>query len=689
MLRVTPEDRPGDHRQRRAGRPSEGRGANGQGGKGRGKARRRWLPRPSLRRLLSWSLVAAIWLSIAGLGVIGWFAYDLPDVSRFAELTRKPSVTLVSAEGERIAAFGDLYGETVRLSELPPYVPLAVLAVEDRRFYQHPGIDAFGLLRAIVVNLRAGRIVQGGSTITQQLAKIMFLEPDRTLKRKVQEALLAFWLERRFSKEQILTLYLNRVYLGAGTYGLDAAAQRYFGASARTLTLYQAAMLAGLLKAPSRYNPASNPDLADGRAGLVLDAMVESGFIAAEEAAQAKQVKAGPSRVADQGGRYFADWVLGQLAGFVGPIERDVVVVTTLDPRLQRIAEEETQAMIAGDGAAAGMGQAAFVALGPDGAVRALVGGRDYGESQFNRATQALRQPGSAFKAFVYLAALQQGFSPDDRMVDAPVSIAGWAPKNHGGKYYGEVTLREAFARSLNSVAVQLIQKIGPAEVAQTAHRLGITSDLAVDAGLALGTSETTLLELTSAYSTFANQGRGVWPYAILEVREPTGRILYQRSGGGPGRLVAPRQVNAMLDLLRAGVAWGTGKAADPGRPAGGKTGTSQDNRDAWFIGLTAELTAGVWMGNDDGTPMHKVTGGTLPARLWGRILSRGLQGLPPAPLPAADPLLAADEPLATPGQADEAPGLIGRILKSLQLGGTEEQQPRFARPDADGGPLR
>ncbi|MGF1610669.1 MAG: transglycosylase domain-containing protein, partial [Kiloniellales bacterium] len=611
MFRVTPEDRPGDPRQRASAR----RGKRDKG-KAQGRSRR---PRIRLRPLLSWTLVATIWVAIAGLGVIGWFAYDLPSVDRFAELTRRPSVTLVSAEGARITAVGDLYGETVRVSELPPHVSQAVLAVEDRRFYQHPGIDAFGLLRALLVNLHAGRIVQGGSTITQQLAKIMFLEPERTVKRKVQEALLAFWLERRFSKEQILTLYLNRVYLGAGTYGLDAAAQRYFGVGARELTLHQAAMLAGLLKAPSRYNPANDPGLADGRAGLVLDAMVEAGFITAEAAAQAKQDKGGPSRVADQGGRYFADWVLGQLSGFVGPVDRDLVVVTTLDPRLQRIAEEEVRAMIAGDGAVAGMGQAAFIALAPDGAVRALVGGRDYRESQFNRATQALRQQGSAFKAFVYLAALQQGFSPDDRMIDRPVRLANWEPKNFDNKYYGEVTLREAFARSLNSVAVQLIQKVGPAAVAQTAHRLGITSDLAADAGLALGTSETTLLELTSAYSTFANQGRGVWPYAILEVREPNGRILYQRSGGGPGRLVAPHQVNAMLDLLRAGVAWGTGKAADPGRPAGGKTGTSQDNRDAWFIGLTAELTAGVWMGNDDGTRMRDVTGGTLPvtSRMW------------------------------------------------------------------------
>lgn len=690
MLRADPKDRVRTSR----GKPGKSKGAGrrrkaGTGGKSR-KAARRGLLRP----LLTWSLVAAIWVSVIGAGVVAWFAYDLPDVSRIAELTRRPSVTLLAADGSQVAAFGDLYGETVRLRDLPPHVPHAVLAVEDRRFYEHVGLDIWGLMRAVVVNLRAGRIVQGGSTITQQLAKIMFLTPERSLKRKVQEALLAFWLERRFSKDQILTLYLNRVYLGAGTYGLDAAAKRYFGKPATQLSIYEAAMLAGLLKAPSRYNPANDADLADARTRLVLRAMVEAGFIRAETAQQAQQSGAQAPAPSRRAARHYADWVMSQIPDFVGQVDRDLVVATTLDPRLQRIAEEETRAMVAADGMARAASQAAFVALSPEGAVRAMVGGTDYGESQFNRAAQALRQPGSAFKTFVYLAALEQGFKADDRFVDAPVNVAGWQPKNYGDRYFGEVTLREAFARSLNSVAVQITQRVGPQAVAEVAQRLGISTSLEAAPSLALGTSEVTLLELTGAYTAFANKGWGVWPYAIVEIRETNGRILYQRSGGGPGRVVSPEHVNSMVDVMRAGVAWGTGKAARPDRPAGGKTGTSQEFRDAWFIGFTAELVAGVWFGNDDGQAMDGVTGGSLPARLWGRVVGRALEGEPPRPLPAAAPVVAADEPWPAEqpaAQEDEEIGLIARILRNLSGSSEDDGTPRRngPRPPGDGGPLR
>ena len=690
MLRADPKDRVRTSR----GKPGKSKGAGrrrkaGTGGKSR-KAARRGLLRP----LLTWSLVAAIWVSVIGAGIVAWFAYDLPDVSRIAELTRRPSVTLLAADGSQVAAFGDLYGETVRLRDLPPHVPHAVLAVEDRRFYEHVGLDIWGLMRAVVVNLRARRIVQGGSTITQQLAKIMFLTPERSLKRKVQEALLAFWLERRFSKDQILTLYLNRVYLGAGTYGLDAAAKRYFGKPATQLSIYEAAMLAGLLKAPSRYNPANDADLAEARTRLVLRAMVEAGFIRAETAQQAQRSGAQAPAPSRRAARHYADWVMSQIPDFVGQVDRDLVVATTLDPRLQRIAEEETRAMVAADGMARAASQAAFVALSPEGAVRAMVGGTDYGESQFNRAAQALRQPGSAFKTFVYLAALEQGFKADDRFVDAPVNVAGWQPKNYGDRYFGEVTLREAFARSLNSVAVQITQRVGPQAVAEVAQRLGISTSLEAAPSLALGTSEVTLLELTGAYTAFANKGWGVWPYAIVEIRETNGRILYQRSGGGPGRVVSPEHVNSMVDVMRAGVAWGTGKAARPDRPAGGKTGTSQEFRDAWFIGFTAELVAGVWFGNDDGQAMDGVTGGSLPARLWGRVVGRALEGEPPRPLPAAAPVVAADEPWPAEqpaAQEDEEIGLIARILRNLSGSSEDDGTPRRngPRPPGDGGPLR
>jgi penicillin-binding protein 1A len=618
-----------------------------------------------LWRLANWSLVAAIWGGVALALAVGWYAYDLPEVTSIAKTGRQPSITMIAADGSQIAAVGDVHGRTIGLNEVPPALKQALIAVEDRRFYEHFGVDPRGLARAMLANLRAGRIVQGGSTLTQQLAKNLFLNPDRTIRRKVQELLLAFWLERKFTKDQILTLYLNRVYFGAGNYGVDAAARRYFGKPVQDLSLYESALLAGLLKAPSRYNPARNSGGADLRTQLVLGAMVDAGFISAAEA-EAALMKKSSSRVLAIGqARYFTDWVLNQVAGYVGQTARDLVIVTTLDPRLQQIAEKELVGLLDGPGSELGAGQAAFVALTPGGAVRAMVGGRDYGESQFNRAVQALRQPGSAFKAFTYLAAFEKGLEPEDRLVDSPVEVDGWAPRNYNDRYYGEVTLREAFARSLNSVAVKVLLEVGPETVAATARRLGITSKLKATPSIALGTSEVTLLELTGAYAVFANRGSGVWPHAISEIREASGRVLYRRSGDGPGLVVAPEAVGQMADLMSATVEWGSGKAARQKRPAAGKTGTSQEFRDAWFVGYTADLVAGAWFGNDDGTPMKNVTGGNLPARLWGRVMARGLAGVPASPLPGGDVVVAENEG-----------GLISRILRRLG-GGTETQPTR------------
>ena len=617
--------------------------------------------RSLLGRLISWALIAGIWGTLGLAALVGWYAYDLPDVTSLIEAGRKPSITLVAANGSRVAAVGDVYGETVQVKDLPPVVPRAVIAIEDRRFYQHLGLDPRGLARAMLANLRAGRIVQGGSTITQQLAKNLFLTPDRTIRRKVQELLFALWLERKFTKDQILTLYLNRVYFGGGSYGVDAAARRYFGKPAIRLNLFESAMLAGLLKAPSRYNPARDAGGAEQRAARVLDAMVDSEFITAEQAAEAKIGKTG-TRVLDTGqGRYFVDWILSQVNDFIGQADRDLIVVTTLDPGLQRITEEELVAMIDAEGARRTVSQAAFVALTPSGAVRAMVGGRNYGESQFNRAVQALRQPGSAFKPFTYLAALEEGMKPDDRWLDAPVEISGYAPRNYADRYYGEVTLREAFARSLNSVAVRLVREVGPKRVIGAARRLGITSDLDPTAGIALGASEVTLLELTGAYAVFANRGVGVWPYGIEEIRDTAGRVLYRRSGDGPGQVVDPRHIGPMVDLLTATVEWGTGKAAKTGRPTAGKTGTSQDFRDAWFVGYTADLVAGAWFGNDDGAPMNGVAGGNLPALLWGRVIARAHQGVPVKPLPSGAVVVAG---------TGEGEGFISRILRKLGGGG-------------------
>ncbi len=622
-------------------------------------------------RFIVWGGTLAIWGVIALTALVAWYAYDLPEVADLGAVERRPSVTLIAADGTLLASYGDVYGDMVRVRDLPPHLPHAVLAVEDRRFYTHFGFDPFGLARAMLANLRAGRVVAGGSTVTQQLAKNLFLSPERTIKRKVQEMLLAFWLEYNFSKDQILGLYLNRVYLGAGTYGVDAASRRYFGKPARAVNLYEAALLAGLLKAPSRYSPASDAARSDKRTALVLRSMTAAGFVSAAEAGAALAGKTRGRAAAGNQARYFTDWVMGQVADFIGPVDRDLTVITTLNPYYQRVAEQELAVTLAKQGAKRRVSQGAVVLMQPDGAVRALVGGRDYDASQFNRATQALRQPGSAFKAFVYLAALEAGHAPGERMIDAPLSIGKWRPSNYADKYYGEVTLREAFARSLNSVAVRLNEAVGSAKTAAVARRLGITSDLTLHPSLALGASEVTLLELTGAYGTFANRGRGILPYAIVEIRGPGGAILYRREGGGPGRVVAAAQVDQMTNLMTATVAWGSGKAADPGRPAAGKTGTSQDFRDALFVGFTADFVAGVWLGNDDGTPTEGVTGGSLPARLWRRVMVRAQEGMAPAALPGGE--AAAWETMG--GPRDPGGGFVGRILRALGVDSDEAAQ--------------
>ena len=617
------------HRNKAKRAGSSGKKAN----RGKGARRRSGIVRRAAT-LVRWSLIAAIWGFIALGSVLAWYAYGLPDIEGISQATRRPGITLVAADGTPISSSGEIHGRSVTVAELPPALPRAVLAVEDRRFYQHWGIDPRGLARAMWVNLKAGGVVQGGSTITQQLAKVLFLSPDRTLERKVQEALLALWLETRFTKDEILSLYLNRVYLGAGTYGVDAAARRYYGKPAERVGLYEAAQLAGLLKAPTRYSPANDPAEAAARTRVVLAAMVDVGYITDDQAAEALASKPAVRALAARRARYFADWIMAQVNDFVGRVDADLTVVTTLDSRIQTVAEQEVAALLDGEGAKRGAHQAAFLALSPDGAVRAMVGGRDYAQSQFNRAVQARRQPGSAFKPFVYLAALENGRRPDHRMVDRPVEVDGWRPRNYAGRYYGEVTLREAFARSLNSVAVRLSEEAGRQRVAEVARRLGISSELEVSPSIALGTSEVSLLELTGSYATFANRGRGVWPYGITEIRDASGRVLYRRQGGGPGRVVGGRAVDQMTNLMTAVVEWGTGKAAKLDRPAAGKTGTSQEFRDAWFVGFTNELVAGAWFGNDDGTPMKKVTGGGLPARLWGRVMTRALAGQPARPLP-------------------------------------------------------
>ncbi|MDB5409406.1 MAG: penicillin-binding protein [Rhodospirillales bacterium] len=611
--------------------------------------------------LFRWALVVAIWGGVALAGILGYFALTLPDTADLKTAERRPSITLLTSDGGLLATFGDLFGEPLTLREMPKYLPEAVIATEDRRFYSHFGIDPIGLARALYVNLRAGHVVQGGSTITQQLAKNIFLTPERTTARKIQEAMLALWLERKFTKDQLLEIYLNRVYLGAGTYGVDAAAHRYFGKSARQLTLYESAIIGGLLKAPSKFSPARDPQVAAARAGQVLANMVDAGFISPEQSTAAARESVQLGHVASLHGsnRYFADWLIEQIPDFGNIGNQDLTIVTTLDPRMQAAAEASVAETLARDGPKAAASQAALVAMSPDGAVRALVGGRDYGSSQFNRATQALRQPGSAFKAFVYLAALEAGLRPTDRMVDGPISIGGWQPHNYGGRYLGSVSLADAFAESINTVAVQVEMRAGVSRVVAAAHRLGITAPLGNDASLALGTSEVSLLELTGAYATFANGGTSVWPYGIAEIRDRQGKILFQRSGSGLGRIMTPQVAADMTALMSGVIARGTGKGAAIGRPAAGKTGTTQDSRDAVFVGFTADLVAGVWLGNDDNSPMNRVTGGTLPARTWKDFMLVATKDMPVRPLQSTPPPAPSGQP--------EQPAVIARATNWLE----------------------
>ena len=605
-------------------------------------------------------------MAIIGGGVLGYFALTLPDTSELTRAERRPSVTILAADGSLLATFGDLFGQPLTLQEMSPYLPKAVIATEDRRFYSHFGVDPIGLVRAATANLTAGHVVQGGSTITQQLAKNLFLTPERSLPRKIRETLLALWLEHRFTKDQILEIYLNRVYLGAGTYGVDAAAHRYFGKSARQTSLYESAAIAGLLKAPTRFNPTRDREKAAARTAQVLAKMVEAGIVTESQVASA--VKGGTSRPAvaatRSGARYFADWVAEQLSDFAGAGNRDLTVTTTLDPVLQAEAEAAIAETIARDGPKAAVSQGALVAMSPDGAVRAMVGGRDYSGSQFNRATQAQRQPGSAFKPFVYLAGLEAGLRPSDQFVDAPIRIGNWQPRDYTGRYQGEMTLAEGLAQSINTIAVQVAQRAGIRKVVAVAHRLGISSELAPEMSLALGTNEVNLLELVSAYAPFANGGNGVWPHGIAEIRDSDGNVVFRRTGSGVGRVMSPEMAGTMNEMLSAVIGHGTGQSAALPRPAAGKTGTTQDYRDAWFIGYTADLVAGVWLGNDDNSPMNKVTGGSLPAQTWRRFMLAATQAMPVRPLPAAPPpaarVVAAAPPGSGGGLFDNFFGLFG-----------------------------
>ncbi|EFH12093.1 transglycosylase domain-containing protein, partial [Teichococcus cervicalis] len=576
--------------------------------------------RPFLLRLLRALLLLGIWGGLAlGIALL-FFTWDMPRPDAALAATRRPSVTLEAADGRLLATSGDLYGERVRLAELPPYLPAALMAVEDRRFRSHFGLDPIGLARAALANWRAGRVVQGGSTLTQQLAKNLFLTPERHLRRKVQEALLALWLERRFTKDQLLEIYLNRVYLGGGAFGVDAAARLYFGVPAARVTLWQAAILAGLPKAPSRLNPRSAPEAAMRRGADVLAAMADAGLITPRRAAEEAERMSLPRRPSGDAG-WFADWVQDGLAEDY-PGTGDLVLRTTLDLRAQAAVESRLEALLSGPGQAAQVGQGAVLVLDArDGAVRAMAGGRAYRQSPFNRATMARRQPGSAFKPFAFLAALEQGAGPEERVADTPLSLGRWSPGNGGWRSRGEISLEEALAHSVNTAAVRVMQRGGGARaMAEVARRLGVQGNFPNNASLALGTAEVTLLDMTAAYAAFANGGLRVTPYGVARAESAERLLAVPREA--PRRALAPEHAAAMRRMLGAVVRQGTGRAAAvPGLTVAGKTGTTQDFRDAWFIGFAESLVIGIWLGNDDGSPMESVSGGSLPARLFHDIL--------------------------------------------------------------------
>ncbi len=592
--------------------------------------------RPLIRRLFYWSLVLSLWLVIAVAGTLAVVAVSLPPIQSLEIPKRPPQIEIVGIDGKPLAHRGEMHGATVTLKDLPAYLPRAFLAIEDRRFYSHYGIDPIGLARAVVANVMRRGVSQGGSTITQQLAKNLFLTQERTLWRKLQEVVLAIWLERKFSKTEILELYLNRVYFGAGAYGVDAAAQRYFGKPAKQVKIAEAAMLAGLVKSPSRLAPSRNPDGAERRAQAVLMAMMDQGFITET---MAKSALIQPGRAVKTAGtgtvNYVADWIMDVLDDLVGHVEQDLVVETAIDPNLQAAAEKALVEELAQKGAKFDVEQGAIVALSPNGAVRALVGGKNYSESQYNRATVARRQPGSAFKPFVYLTALEHGLTPDTLRDDKPIALKGWKPENYGREYYGPVSLTQALALSLNTVAVRLTLEFGPTSVAKTAYRLGIASKLDPNPSLALGTSEVSVIELVSAYAPFANGGNAIAPYVVERVRTVAGKTLYIRTPQDFGRIIEARHVAMMNQMMRETLRMGTAsKAQLPGWPAAGKTGTSQDFRDAWFVGYTAHLIAGVWLGNDDSSPTKKATGGGLPVDIWSRFMRSAHQNVPVTALP-------------------------------------------------------
>ncbi len=588
-----------------------------------------------MRPVVYWGCVVGVWLAIAFGGLIVFYSVTLPDPLLAGLKNRGQAIRVLANDGSLIAERG-LAKNYVGISKLPKLVGQGVIAIEDRRFYSHFGFDPLGFTRAMIVNVRAGRFVQGGSTITQQLAKNLFLSSERTLSRKLQEMGLALWLETKFSKDEILELYLNRVYFGHQAYGIDQAARTYFGKQAKDLGLAEAAMLAGLLKAPSKLNPKRNYKLAKVRADLVLGAMREEGFITPLSAKTASVMPAKlRQRYLPINSNYIADWIAELVPEYVSDLSSDIVVKTSIDPILQRSANKAVVSHLKRVGRKRRVSQAAIVMMSPDGGVRAMVGGRDYQKSQFNRAVHSKRQTGSVFKPIVYLAALEAGYKRASVVNDRPTRFNKWRPKNYKNKYRGQIDLETALSVSSNVVAVKLMGSVGVNKTIETAKRLGLGGDFSKDLSLALGTTEQSLMDMTAAYIPFANGGRGVVPYVITKISTVKGTVLYRARNLDLGQVMAARHVNDMNGMLRRVVRTGTGKQARIISARGrhdfaGKTGTTQNFKDGWFVGYSSYYIAGVWVGNDNGRPMKRVTGGGLPTQIWSEAMSHAHMALSP-----------------------------------------------------------
>ena len=625
-------------------------------------------PRPArsgrspLGALAYWTVVLGVWAAIFVVAALAVFATDLPDTSKLYDVHRQPSITYLDRSGAVIAVRGSEYAPPADLDSLPPYVPAAFVAIEDRQFYHHLGFNPWGMVRSAMHNLaHPHEGLQGGSTITQQLARNLFLTPAQTYRRKAQELILAVWLETHFSKKQILALYLNRVSFGGGAHGIEAAAQRYFNKPASQLTLGEAALLAATMKGPTRYNPAANSERAARRATLVLNEMVKMGAItpADRDAAFAHPVRVS-ARLADQRAQYFVDWLDGKVRAQVGEPTEDMTVETTLDLPIQAAAEQAVRAGVAAHGRE-GVQQGALVAMDGEGRLRAYVGGAVYADSQFDRATGARRQAGSAFKPFVYLTAMESGHTPTEAVVDEPITIGAWTPRNYTGRYLGAIDLQTALAQSVNTVAARLASEVGTTRVADTAHRLGITSPIQTDPSMALGAVEVSPLEMAQAYDAFANGGYRVRAYGVERIRTASGRVLYEHGAAPRAPVIGQPALAYMIQMMRQVIAGGTGgRARVAGYDIAGKTGTTSDYKDAWFIGYTGGFVAAVWVGKDDNTPMRRVTGGGAPAEIWRafmtaalpRLASRGIPG-GPAPLQPSGPSI---EDLLNGGPAQSAP---------------------------------